>query len=328
MRAGVNFFVGLMGWCAAAATPVLLPIAASAEEEPLEQERREGAERWVPSLSIISGVVVQEWTGTTGSERVPTVGATTTVRPPQKGDDRDVTPYVGGNVELMTPELPIPLSPRLFVGGDLAAAFGTVRDVAREGDAGALASPVPEASQDSLSYSEDTALGQGSETSAELDNLVYGAHVGVAFPLEVRGRQLLIKPSFGWIRYDIEVEGLMVDAECFALVNAQFGCEPLLGGFQRGIRLEGSTSDTFDGIGPGLDVEMDTGRLGPLGTSLFLGFRLYKLLGNRELEIVPSPQSYMDQLGSGTDSARFSFEVDEWLYRVGLGLRFQWLGSE
>ena len=90
--------------------------------------------------------------------------------------------------------------------------------------------------------------------------------------------------------------------------------------------------------GPGLDLEMDTGRFGPLGTSLFLGARFYRILGNRKIELSDSqsfPQEFLadgvtpaDGLGPVETNARFRFEVDPWNYRVGIGLRFYWLGFD
>lgn len=339
MRAGVNFFVGLMGWSATAAAVTLFPVAALAQTSG-DAARAEGtggsgterANDWVPSFAVISGVTVQDWNATVKGTRIPSSGPSAGVpedlRPPQRGDGRDVTPYVGGNLELMTPALPLPTSPRLFVGGDVAAEFGTERRVAHEGDPSAIRSPVPPASQGSATFSEGSALGQGSKTTGEVDTLVYGAHVGVAFPAEVRGHRLRIKPSFGWMRYEVDVSGLIVDAECFDVLQANGGCEPFLGGFLREQRFAASGSETLDGIGPGLDVEMDTGRVGPLGTSIFVGARLYRLLGNTTVDLQPLPQSYDDPLGQGTSSARFTLDVDRWMYRVGLGFRLQWRGWE
>jgi hypothetical protein len=68
---------------------------------------------------------------------------------------------------------------------------------------------------------------------------------------------------------------------------------------------------------------MDIGRFGPLGTSLFAGARFYYILGEREIAFGDS-QPYDDQLGTDQTRARWSFEADPWIYRLGLGLRFQW----
>ena len=71
---------------------------------------------------------------------------------------------------------------------------------------------------------------------------------------------------------------------------------------------------------------MDTGRFGPLGTSLFLGGRAYHVLGDRSIAFGTS-QDYDDVLGMDTATASFEVEVDPWLYRAHVGIRFFWLGS-
>ena len=78
-------------------------------------------DRWVPSVALISGITLQEWDGAVSSEicrgcSFPDPKAAEPLRDPDESDDLDVTPYFGGNLELMTPQLPLPGSPRLFVG--------------------------------------------------------------------------------------------------------------------------------------------------------------------------------------------------------------------
>jgi hypothetical protein len=342
MRAAVNAFALF----SAAAALQSAPWAAAAAEDAARSERsaQEGADQWVPSLSVIGGLTIQDWKGALASEICrgcsfpdPT---SELLRESASGGDLDVTPFVGGNFELMTPELPFPASPRLFVGGEIAASFGFERGVAREGDPGTIRTPRPPGSEN-RPFDEDVALGQGSETIAELGSPFYGAYAGIAFPLELYGRQLRIKPAFVWIRYDVNVGGVVADAECLDIPPPRPPAVPAnlcntitdpLGneveGILRAIQLQGSATGTFNGIGPGLDIELDTGRFGPLGTSLFVGARTYYILGNRTIEFDDS-QSFLDEgPGLGMDEARaqWSFEVDPWVYRVGLGLRFQWLG--
>lgn len=328
MRTAVNVFA--VGAAAAAIHLALLPAPSlGAEESARDAAERRGADRWIPSFALISGVTVQEWSGSNASSicRGCTFPDPTEepLRDPQFGSDRDVTPYVGGSVELMTPELPLPLSPRLFVGGEMAAAFGFERSVANEGDPNVPRSPLPEGSD--FFFSEDRALGQGTDTVAEFESQLYGAHVGVAFPFELFGRQMRVKPSFAWLRYDIHLEGLVVDAECLEFFqNTRCNTTSQGIGFLRSIRLSAEDDKTLDGIGPGVDLEMDTGRFGPFGTSLFLGGRVYKLLGDRTVGFEAPVESFDDAVGVDEARAEFSFEVDEWMYRVGLGLRLHWVG--
>ena len=316
--------------------------AASAQEEAPEPSRRLGADQWVPSLAVTSGVTIQEWEG----ESAATCSGCTNPAPvdqlrvPASGDDRDVTPFVGGQLELMTPELPIPLSPRFFAGGGVAPAFGTERAVADEGNVATLRSPLPPGSE-STPFSEDAALGQGSEATAEMvDDWLYGAHAGIAFPLEFLGRSFRIKPSVGWIRFQIEAKGHVSDAECRSVPgNPPTNCNPLTmppppsatPGQLRSIQLRDKDTNTYDGIGGGLDVEMDVFRIGPIGSSLFIGAHAFKILGEREIEFGDSltfADSGQPGLGAATAEARFRVDVDPVVYRLGLGLRAHWLGFD
>jgi hypothetical protein len=322
MRAAVNVFV-LWGL-----TSVLLGAPAFAEGS-----GQEGADRFVPSLSINSGLLVQEWSGTVASEICRECSfpdpSQELLRQPDEGSDRDTTPYVGFALELMSPELPVPGAPRLFVGGEFAAAFGIERRLAREGSPGIIGSPLPAAER--IQFDEDIATGQGGETIAQMDHFIYGAQAGFALPVEFLGRALRVKPSFGWIRYGVDLEGIVTDAECATVNPGQFNerneCNVNNGGFLRAVALESDASEEFDAIGPGLDLEMDTGRFGPIGTSLFAGARFYRVLGDRTVEFQSQDLVVSDQLGTDTYRSRYSFEIDEWFYRIGIGMRFQWLGS-
>ena len=307
-------------------------IVSEIAEDAVEPERRrqDGHDQWLPSLAIIAGVGFQDWKGSVESSICPSCPdppVFQTLRPSDDGSEVDVTPFMGAQFELMTPELPIVTSPRFFVGGEIFSSFGFERTVAGEGDPSSLRSPLP-VGAGNAPYGENFVLGQGSETLATLDHLAYGLHGGVAFPFELYGRQLRLKPSFAWTRFSIDVSGLVVDAECTPTVGTSSQCNTVLpNGFQREIRLEASESRTWDAIGPGLDLELDTGRFGPLGSSLFLSGRILYILGDRTI-VMSASRAYQDVLGSDLTRAQFSFEVDSMMYRIGLGFRVHWLGDE
>jgi len=335
MRAAVNTFVR---FCVVLAIPVLLTAAPAGAEDSGQQ----GAGLFVPSLFVRSGVTGQVWDATVRSETcvgctLPNANAAP-LRPSDSDDDFDVTPFVGGVLELMTPELSVPGSPRFFVGGEFAGSFGIERKLAREGDPSTVSAPLPPGSP--APFKEDTALGQGSETIATMGDYLYGAHAGVAVPFELWGRALRIRTSVGWLRYEVDLEGIVTDAECRPR-GATTECNPnntgtppgsQPPGFLRGVTLTGSTSEEFDGIGPGLDVEMDTGRFGPVGSSILIGVQLYRIIGDRKVEfsspVVTHPPDPVNPLGNDQNQAHFGYEADEWMYRLGVGIRFSWLGFE
>lgn len=297
------------------------------------------------SLAVTSGVLLQGQDGTvasclfanpadaTGSCPAP---GSTPLRPTSSANDLAIAAFVGGNLELMAPALPIPTRPRPFLSGEIIPTFAAKRDLAGEGDPDCVRGPEPgdpcASAEDPLNprdtaFGEDAANGQGSVVSSSYETLTFGANLGVAFPAQVGTRRLRIKPSFSWLSYDAKVSGKVVDAECEPVSR----CTPVLNqgpGLLRETNLTGSENHRFHAIGPGLDVEMDTGRFGPLGTSIFIGGRAYRTLGDLDVEATSS-QVYGDDglpLANQAVSASWDVDFNPWIFRAGVGLRVTWLG--
>jgi hypothetical protein len=258
---------------------------------------------------------------------------------PVTGDDLAVSPFVGGSLELMAPALPIPTRPRLFLSGEILPTFASDRKLALDGNPSCVSGPEPDVpcarneptDEDGnplrdTEFGQGAANGQGINTTARVGTLVFGASLGVAFPVQVGKRQLRIKPSVGWINYEVEAEGLVVDAAC----DPPDVCTNTISkdGFLRETILTASDSQRFNGIGPGLDVEVDTGRFGPLGVSLFLGGLAYRILGDRTIAFGTITEPITDDVGTDDVAfGSFEVEVDPWMFRAHVGIRFNWLGS-
>jgi hypothetical protein len=349
----------LVVWIAAAALEVSLPMLATAQDPRPDRDagdRQPGEDRWVASLAVTSGVLLQGQDGSvaaclfanpadaTGSCPAP---GSTPLRPSSSDDDLAIAAFVGADLELMSPALPIPTRPRLFLAGEIIPTFADDRDLAAEGDPSCVRGPEPgdpcASDEDPLNprnipYGETAANGQGSVLTTSYATLSFGANLGVAFPVQVGERRLRIRPSFGWFSYEAEASGLVVDAECEPpnrCTDSDAGFLPpppppnvVLPGSFRETSLSGGDTRRFHAIGPGLDVEMDTGRYGPLGTSIFLGGRAYRTLGGRTIEI-EATQVYSNDglpLANQAVSARWEVEFRPWIFRAGVGLRLQWLG--
>jgi len=343
--------IGLAGIGIASAW-VALPAAAQESPASAAEERApDGADRWVPSLAVVAGVTFQRQFATAFSsdamgnpidDRCPqevlaAPGVPTAADCLVSDNQWAVTPYVGGNLELLTPTLPLPGRPRLFVNGELLPSFGADRQVALEGDPGPFQVP------GGIRYPDSAVRGQGSSTTATMDTWAFAAAIGVALPFEFKGRQLWAKPSFGWIRYKIDVQGVVRDVQCSPFPpppgNLTTQCEDLppnpgaqppfpgFDGNRRDVFLSDSDSQWYNGIGPGFELEMTVGRFGPIGSTLFLDAHAYYILGDRSV-ILSDSASFDDALGVDDYNARWSFEVDPWMLRAGAGVRFQWLGFE
>jgi hypothetical protein len=332
VRRGVNLFLRA---AAASALWALLPLACLASEDgaATEHTRQAGENRWVPSLAITSGVTIQKQHGFADSvlfedmnpDPVPLQGVVT-------GNDLAVSPFVGGSLELMAPALPIPTRPRLFASGEILPTFASDRDLAVDGDPSCVRGPEPNApcanspgGLGGTAFDANAANGQGTSLLTTVDTLVFGANLGAAFPLQIGERQLRIKPSFGWINYKLEADGYIVDAECGDpnLVPPSTRCQDFL----RETRLSAGASQRFNGIGPGIDVEMETVRYGPVGVSLFLGGRAYAVLGGRSFSVDAS-ESFDDTLGMDVAAGHFEVKVAPWIFRAHVGVRFSFVGNE
>jgi len=317
---------------------LMQPVAASAQEiptiEPIpvderpamdEPRAKDETERWVPSLAVIGGLLVQQADASVESGELTGSDPPEPVSPSASGDDIMVGPFVGASVELMTPGVSFVAGrPRLFLHGDASGYFGPSRDIAREGAPESL----PQEPQPPLTP-EVSVPGQGSKTSVELDTLVISAGAGVAFTLDAWQRRLRIKPSFEYFQEDVEVSGLVSRA-----VRLDEGStDPRVDATYRFIEIDGSKGKTYRGIGPGLEIEMDAAQIGPFMLTLFLSGQAYKMLGDLEVEFTGSSEGRVvgpraddpEFADLGTETATWSFEKDPWSFRGALGLRFRWL---
>lgn len=226
--------------------------------------------------------------------------------------DTGVAPMVEGSLELMTPRLisTAPF-PRLFVHADLSAAFGSERKLAGERDPASLSSPELRPTLNDIP--ERAVGGQGSRSNSQLGRLVLSAGAGVAFTTQLWQRTVRLKPSFEYLRQEVDLEGRLHRA---VKERAPADSRGTLDDF-RLIRLRATDSETQHALGAGLEVEVDSGRLGPFALSVFALGRGYRFLGDLDYTL-----SDTNEFG---ETARWDFEFDPWGWRAGLGIRFRWL---
>ena len=325
--------------------------AATADEH---GDERPGLDRWLPSFALQSGVTLIPVKATVDSECLdPGTGMPTLCNPddptsasplrePGRGDDRSVTPYVGGVLSLATPAADLPGRPRLFIAADLPYHFAVERNVAQRNRPTALREPELGGQED---LPEITLLGNGSRTQSQVEGLVFGGGVGAAFSFRFWGREMRIKPSVNYLRFEVAIKGRVTSGRC--LINDDVrpsrsicdldGLLPpdpddppdgTLDAFTRAINLSDENSEWFDAVGPGLELEMDTGRMGPLRVSLFAGIAGYYVMGNRSIEADATATFGPDLLGEATTyNANWSTRVSPWMYRAGVGMRFSYDGN-
>ncbi|MDJ0850948.1 MAG: hypothetical protein QNK04_21465 [Myxococcota bacterium] len=298
-------------------------------------EGRDETERWVPALSVSSGVLVQEADGSVVSSLLLGPGAgearnnlscertlTQLFRCADTGDDTQVTPFVDFSAELMTPGIQSWAGrPRLFVRGGAGPSFGFKRDVAKEGVPGEFTLPDNLTPLEIATQGYSVIGGQGSKSSIEIESLLVTAGAGVAFTFEVGERRLRLKPSFEYLRQKVELTGIsnrVVQVDANPNPNCGFpGSTPDLNAIFRCESLRGSESQVFHGIGPGLEVETDTVRAGPFVMTVFLAGQAYAFLGDLDLQA--------DARNEFGERSEWGAELERWAFRGGVGLRFRWL---
>jgi hypothetical protein len=327
----------------------LLWVSAAAADS--EDPRAASERRWTPSLAFWSGITVQNQdatvqarcatggpAGTYGTNQVvlpacsfPPFLGPADLRPPKMDDEDVVSPLVGASLQLLTPTLEfLPFRPRIFGSVELITFYSPQRKIAREGDPSGVRGPANisdldmDGEPDPQLYPGIALGGVGSQTTSEVQLLSYGAKLGLAFPFELFGRRLWIKPAAGWTRYEVDVKGLTIHG-----IKDDLNPPP---GFQWGanirtIQLLGDDSLVLNGFGPGGELELEAGRIGPLGANIFFDLHAYRLFGDRNVKF-SSSQSIPAGGGFGPDtySASWSWEADPWLWRTAAGLRIQWLG--
>ena len=275
---------------------------------------------WTVGIGIPIGLEIHDVrasssTGFVGSpSRVwDDLGQLQLLRPASSGDVRVTGVTFGGELEIVSPRISDTLGqPRIFARSALEMNLAADTKPTAEGGIGPIRLPLDASGNPPSSFPERSILGQGSEGLYKVDRLQIRVGAGVAFSLVFMDRPLRIKPSVEYLRRESVMRGSLNRAIALP------GTPPLLTSIDQ-TRIEEvrtSAKRIFHAIGPGLELEMDTGRIGPLVVSVFAGFRAFHFLGTRKEEM-------KGQTSAGED-VTFNFELDAWLYRADTGLRFRW----
>jgi hypothetical protein len=181
--------------------------------------------------------------------------------------------------------------------------------------------------KDPDTYTEEAIGGKGSRTTSQFDTLAWTADVGVAIPFKLAGRRILVKPSAGWTQFGMDVDGRVVAAIKDDHIPGTPNPPNFFGPNIREVFLKDKDSQRFDAIGPGLEIELDAGRHGPIAVAVYVSGHGYRILGDRDVKL--SDEQFFDGSdGQPADTyrANWSFQTDKWIYRAGIGVRFHWLG--
>ena len=259
-----------------------------------DPELGEGSQRWVPSFALKSGLLMSSASGEVAS----------TGRPSASGTEDLISPWIGGSLELMTPAWEsLGGRTRFFVHGGLSGNVGLERDLAKEGAPGEFKVPtIPQFG------SPDLVRGQGSVTSVKPTGFQASAGIGLSFTIDTDWRPIRIKPSLEYLVEEVEVSGV---------VHRATSLDPSIPTFNL-YAVSGAERRFFHSLGPGLEVEADIFRKGPMLLALMGSGGAYRLLGDSDVEFSSTDPT-------GVESATWGYTKDPWTYRFDVGVRFRWV---
>ncbi len=244
------------------------------------------------------------------------------ISPTDEGNDTSIAPLVGASLELMTPSLLETLwGPRLFARAEVAHTFGFERFLAGAFSPGDF-TPAKSGVGDP-DIEEASVGGQGSRAKLQLEPLAFSGGAGLAFGARFFGRRLRIKPSFEYLFQEVELLGTVhraVKLQERPAGQVQFNT---LNDF-RLIDLHDDKKVQYHGYGPGLELEVDTARLGSFMTSVYLMGRGYYFFGNLEETLSATSSDPNGCNATACESASWTFELDRWAWRSGVGFRVRW----
>ena len=311
-------------------------------------------ERWVPAAAVSFDVLGQHSEGAVESENFSGPPISTGGCPNQPGPNGEcsqpvasallLTPNVRDtdtttaalvklSLELMTPRLVDALeSPRLFGHADGSLAFAFERKLAGAGKPGPMGLPPAPAIGGNTNINEQTITGQGNRAFSELQTGVFTAGAGIAFTVKAFDRTLRIKPSFEYLRQEIEFSGVANRAIQIrgGIGNAANPRPDSLDDF-RLLSFSARTTRIQHGIGGGLELEADTQQVGPFLVSVFAGAHLYHMLGDLDVTLCSDqnsvgPSFSPDACETGTgEKVVWRFEPDDFAWQGGVGLRFRFV---
>lgn len=287
-----------------ASIAIAMPAAAAGFENGASQERP--WDDWWVSIGATVGAHSNDVSATVDSR--DSTGTPLPLREFASGDDVDLGAILGASLEVASPELPVPLSPRGFVGVEVLAQFAPGRAVANEGSPTGIGELGPPP------FAEEEFSGVGSRTRVERDTLSYGVYAGVTIPFEFQGALMSVRPTVRWMRFSYEAEGTIL---------AALKPNPLLPTF-RPIELFSQSTIELDAIGPGLEFEVEMESTKSHRTVFFFGGAAYRIVTDNDFSF-GTTRTISDSFGTTTYISEHSVEIDEWVGRAHVGIRVHFL---
>lgn len=226
--------------------------------------------RWIPGVSTEMGFLVHQRDGFAESVE----------RGREEGDSNALFGVFGFRAELASPRLSrVPTGPRVF--GYTSVGFVRDKDeaIANEGQPG---NPLFDLNNDFDGNTPVAGIvGVGTSLRAESEPLVLGGGLGASFETEIATRTVRFKPTLDWTYQRDKIELKFADAE--AQSGDPVRCNPC-----RATAFDAQTEKGYHSLGPGMEIDVDAGRLGAFVLSVFTRFQALRTLGDREASLEAS----------------------------------------
>jgi hypothetical protein len=130
--------------------------------------------------------------------------------------------------------------------------------------------------------------------------------------VEIGAFRFNVKPGVSWMRYQWNIQGVVLDAiKPDNVFSRDF----------RAIELRARGKLYSSGVGPYLALEMEPDPWGPVLVSAYVEAAYYRALGDRDADISMSQTLSGNRLPTDTYLARWGIKVDEDFWRTGVGIR-------
>jgi len=334
----------------------LAPAAVRADSESADE-----LDRWVPSLAVSGQILGQKASGSITSTEILGTPITTvdalgngcfiegTFRPPRpdrrtgticdqdlagpgraqlqlvpdtSSSDVGIGMVFGASLEVMSPRLTEQfLSPRVFAHADANLVLAFERNLAGERNPGRFGLPATGGGQDPL---EVVVTGQGSRAKTEVQPFLFSAGLGTAFTTTFFDRTVRIKPSFEYMWQQQKLIGQAHRAVKQEQDRPPPAEDPIVD--FRFATVNGDRIEDQHGLGIGVEIEADSGRIGPIVFSPFLWGRGYHIVGDTEYELLVNNSDPNGVSAAGVpESVTYRYDFNPWVWRAGAGIRLRFV---
>lgn len=241
--------------------------------DPSPSEEARATTRWMPGFSLQTGFLAEQRDGYAESVE----------RGIHEGESTALFGHFGASVDLSTPEIPsLPISTRFFARADVSVSVDEKESLATESDPG---DPLNDPDANLEGGPVDGILGTGTTLRVQAEPLILSGGLGLSFATEIADRTVRFKPSLEWMYQRDELALRFADIETVGSNPDQ--CQPC-----RATSLQNETTKGFHSLGPGFEVEVDTGRFRSVVFSFFTQFRALRILGDREAAMLGTSAWY------------------------------------